>query len=296
MGRSELALARLVEIAEAFCTRHPSPRGRGRPPTYSEGLVLALWALGQLHGLSWRKLESISRQLLPRVPDFSTLHYRVRRLPQERWEEFNRWLAQRALAGDEPELLLVDGTGWGFGLPYWACWRRGEELRRLRSHVKGVVVVGVAGGKRVLLGASLGPPYSDERRLAERWLQSQGSKGWGEGLWFVADALYGMGREVLSQVRRLGWRAVVAVREGVWRGVKSEERQWAQRLWQEHRDIYRRRYLVESWIGSIKGLCGSYCRERSLEMALRAVWGRLLLWNLGLVLLALHLLTTHSTS
>jgi hypothetical protein len=26
------------------------------------------------------------------------------------------------------------------------------------------------------------------------------------------------------------------------------------------------------------------------------VWGRLLLWNLGLVLLALHLLTTHSTS
>ena len=126
----------------------------------------------------------------PRVPDFSTLHYRVRRLPQERWEEFNRWLAQRALAWDEPELLLVDGTGWGFGLPYWACWRRVEELRRLPSHVKGVVVVGELLGKRVLLGPSLGPPYSDERRLAERWLQSQGSKGWGEGLWLVAHALY----------------------------------------------------------------------------------------------------------
>jgi hypothetical protein len=31
-------------------------------------------------------------------------------------------------------------------------------------------------------------------------------------------------------------------------------------------------------------------------MALEAMWGRLLLWNLNLVLLALHLLTTHSTS
>jgi hypothetical protein len=102
----------------------------------------------------------------------------------------------------------------------------------------------------VLLGASLGPPYSDERQLAERWLQWQGSKGWGEGLWLVAHALYGMGREVLSQVRRLGWRAVVAVGEGVWRGVKREERQWAQRPWQKHRDIYRRRYLVESWLYS----------------------------------------------
>jgi hypothetical protein len=89
---------------------------------------------------------------------------------------------------------------------------------------------------------------------------------------------------------------VVAVREGVWRGVKREERQWAQRPWQEQRDIYRRRYLVESWLDSIKGLCGSYCRERGLEMALEAMWGRLLLWNLNLVLLALHLLTTHSTS
>jgi hypothetical protein len=78
--------------------------------------------------------------------------------------------------------------------------------------------------------------------------------------------------------------------------VKREGRQWAQRPWQKHRDIYRRRYLVESWFGSIKGLWGSYCRERGLEMALGAVWGRLLLWNLGLVLLALHLLTTHSTS
>jgi hypothetical protein len=99
----------------------------------------------------------------------------------------------------------------------------------------------------------------------------QEGKGWGEGLWSVADALYGLGRKVLAQVRRLGRQVVVAVRESLWRGVSSQERQWAQRLWQEHRDVYRRRYLVESWLGSIKDLCGGYCRDRGLEMALRAV-------------------------
>jgi hypothetical protein len=56
MGRSELPLARLVEVGEAFCAQRPQPHGRGRRPTYSEGLVLALWTLGQLQGLSWRKL------------------------------------------------------------------------------------------------------------------------------------------------------------------------------------------------------------------------------------------------
>jgi hypothetical protein len=78
------------------------------------------------------------------------------------------------------------------------------------------------------LEAVLGAPYRDER-LRGRWLQSQDSKGWGEGLWFVADALYGLGREVLSQVSRLGWQAVVAVRESMWLEGSRQERPWAQR-------------------------------------------------------------------
>jgi hypothetical protein len=235
--------------------------------------VLALWTFKQLHNLSWRKLEALARQILPQVPDFSTLPYRVSRIGQERWQAFNRWLAQKALGGERLEVVLADGTGFGFGMPFWTCWRRGAEVRRLRSHGK-VVVVGVVGCKRVLLGAVPSAPYSDEWRLLGQWLQSPDSTGWGEDLGFVANALYGMGKEVLAQVRRLEWR-----------GVRDEERQWAQRLWQEHREIYRCRYLVESWIGSVKEVCRGYCRERSLKMAVRAVWGRLLLWNLALVFL-----------
>jgi hypothetical protein len=98
VSRAQVSLTRLVEIAEAFCAQHPPPRGRGRPATYSEALVLALWAFKQLHGLTWRQLESVSRQVLPQAPDFSTLHYRVRRIPQERWAGF-----QRLLAGQVPE-------------------------------------------------------------------------------------------------------------------------------------------------------------------------------------------------
>lgn len=131
------------------------------------------------------------------------------------------------MGGQPVELVLVDGTSWGFGLPYWAFWRRGEELRRLRSHVKGVVVVAAVGCRGMLLGAALGPPYSDERRLVERRLKSPDSQRWGEGVWLVADALYGMGKGLRGLVCSLGCQAVVAVREGVWRGVSSEERRWA---------------------------------------------------------------------
>ncbi|HXG41445.1 MAG TPA: hypothetical protein VNL95_01835 [Dehalococcoidia bacterium] len=68
MGRAGLPLSRLVEIGEASCAQRPQPHRRGRPPKCSEGLVLALGGFQQLPGLSWRKLESASRQAPARVP------------------------------------------------------------------------------------------------------------------------------------------------------------------------------------------------------------------------------------
>lgn len=69
MGRAELPLAMLVEIGEAFCAQHPQTHGRSCPPIYSEGLVLALWALGQLHDLILVQVGGHSRQILPEVPE-----------------------------------------------------------------------------------------------------------------------------------------------------------------------------------------------------------------------------------
>ncbi|MCS7287126.1 MAG: hypothetical protein RMK30_08945 [Anaerolineae bacterium] len=104
MNRAKISLTKLIEIANAFCNQHPRLYKRGRPPVYEESLVLSLWVFKQHHHLSWRKLESLARQILPNVPDYSTLYYRVRTLPLERWEEFNAWLAQQVLTGDSSEI------------------------------------------------------------------------------------------------------------------------------------------------------------------------------------------------
>ncbi len=101
----------------------------------------------------------------------------------------------------------------------------------------------------------------------------------GEGVWFEADVPSGLGQEGLSPVRRRGVKAMGAVRES------SAERRWTQRLGQEQQDSYRRRSLVEPGVGSLTGLGGSACRERRLERARRAGWGRLLLGNVALVFL-----------
>ncbi len=44
--------------------------------------------------------------------------------------------------------------------------KRGQEIRKIESHVKGVIVLGLTKrGHRVVIGARLGKAYSDERKL-----------------------------------------------------------------------------------------------------------------------------------
>lgn len=111
MSRAELTLRDILGWTRAFCLRHPPAARRGRPPRYGEDLILALWLFKQLNGVSWRKLEAAARQILPEVPDFSTLYYRVVHVPLERLEGLNLFLAQEVLRGKSLEAVIVDGTG-----------------------------------------------------------------------------------------------------------------------------------------------------------------------------------------
>ncbi|MDM7461407.1 MAG: hypothetical protein P3X24_007145, partial [bacterium] len=74
----------------------------------------------------------------------STLVYRIHTIPEERWHPLVEWLAQQGLSLEAPTPqtpdAMVDGTGAGYATPFDAPFRRGAEIRRLRAHVKAVVV------------------------------------------------------------------------------------------------------------------------------------------------------------
>jgi hypothetical protein len=65
--------------------------------TYPEYLILTLFALKQVYRLSYRQIPSFVRDELGNIPCLSTLHYRVKKIEQERFEEFLRWLSKRGL-------------------------------------------------------------------------------------------------------------------------------------------------------------------------------------------------------
>ena len=144
---------------------------------------------------------------------------------------------------------------------------------------KVVFVLGEREGKRMILGVRVESSYGEERKMFLSWLRGQREKI-GERVKYVGDGLYGKSIEILREAKRKGWEIYVKVREGIWQGVRAEERKEAMREWEEGREIYRQRYKIEQMIGLLKRSYGEGCRERSEEMAKKAIMMRAVLWNM----------------
>ena len=99
----------------------------------------------------------------------------------------------------------------------------------------------------------------------------------------AGDARYGMDAQGLAWRYERGGKAVMRAPESLPREVRRPVRRRAQADYHAHRAAYRKRYGIESFFGAWKGLCGSRCPERKDEMAFGAVWGRFLLWNIGML-------------
>jgi hypothetical protein len=291
-----LAAEDIYHLAEQFTHQHPRPKTtRGRKPLYPEALILTLALLQVAQQASYRQLLfGLAPQLLPThaLPALGTWLYRLQTLPEARWHALLTWLAEQGIALEPPAkplekpLVLVDGTGWGFDTPYYAQYRRGAEIRQMRSHVKGVVLGYWQGGVVWLVGASLGDAYANEAHLMAEWLDRYGAAGGtglpvpcGEALW-VGDKLYGRQARLLERVEAVGWLPVVRVAPSLYQQVRAPSRLRAWGRLEEYGWALKERYRIEQVFGSVKGAYGSYMGCRRAAYVRVRVWGQLVLWNM----------------
>jgi len=58
----------------------------------------------------------------------------------------------------------------------------------------------------------------------------------------------------LKGVVKRGWVPVVKVEESLHKGIKDEVRKLAAKSYNDHLEIYKKRCLIESFIGTTKGM------------------------------------------
>jgi len=280
---------------------YPFKTKRGRPRKYSDYLILSLLFLQVAWRLSFRDLEHFAAQIFGRenVPDFSTYYYRLKKLPHILLIDYLNFTSRRLLGKYHRQIkfLIVDGTGFKYDEIYPLRILRGLEIKRVKSHVKTVVLsVHLENGKRFILTVFPERSYSSEVKVGERiihWLLERGfilrvlrNKP------LLVDKAYDSVR-FIELVSYAGLKPYIKVKESLRKSVRSESRCLAKRLVESDK-VYRYRGLIESIFGEIKQDLGSYERTRSFHLAQLFVMAKFILFNLGLLFLVWWIFQTLS--
>lgn len=70
-----------------------------------------------------------------------------------------------------------------------------------------------------------------------------------------------MSTQILKEIIKRGWIPVIKVEESLHKGIKEGIRKLAAKSYNDHLDIYKKRCLIESFIGTTKGMYGRLPRR-----------------------------------
>ena len=127
----------------------------------------------------------------------------------------------------EIELMVVDGTGFGYNDKRKLNWMRGKKIREVSSHVKVELVVGRMGNrKEVIFGVEMGRAYSDERKLLEGMI----GKVEARSKYILGDALYGKSVKVLRNLFEKAEEVIVLIKDTLHTRVRDPIRKKVRRM------------------------------------------------------------------
>jgi len=291
MIRTKIDITFIYKLTKRFASslrhkRFQRSHTRGRPQFYPDALFLIMLLVRELYGYTYREmLSAVKRALrLKTFPALSTVHYRLSKMPPSLLIEFHEFLVRRILSNcpDQINFIVADGTGFSYHDLYPAKFHRGKEIRLIRSHVKICVIIGVlkSSRKRILLALRDGGPYANEAQMVIQALsqleQLMGTRV--RGVPFVADKGYDSVR-VIEEVMRMGLIPQINIRGSWRRKVRNELRLISQENVESEGSVYRERYLVESFFGTIKAKLRSHIYAKREDMARKEAMARVMLWN-----------------
>ncbi len=274
----------IISKSKKICkTLKSTPKTRGRPKLYPDYIIVAALLIKTLEKLSLRDLEEKLKDLLPKVPDFTTIHYRFKKLNQDYLKDMIEQTAKeimKQLKAKELYCLIADGTGFGYAQTYNLTWKRGKKLREVNSHIKTGILVGVVKNKSIVFSVNTDKAYADENRLLREMLSKLDIRS----KYFLGDSYYGKSVETLKIIKEKGMKAIIPVRDTFRMKVRDSYRVWAKDNYENNRDIYRRnRYKVEQVIGIVKNRFGDRDRTKDFYIGSLYVLARFALYNLMLL-------------
>ena len=271
MRRTIIKPKRLYSLARQYLATRPPPpphpRG-GRPKTYDDALILTIACIQNLNQYSFREALEYCEDYFSDLPALSTYHDRLAQFSSPIAQGFIEYIGKAIILltkGNAPKkgrVFVVDGTGFSYHDSYPMRFFNGMDIRKIRTHVKIGVLMGLAGKRRFVVSALAGPAYAADTKLIQPLIDELpqgkgyvlGDKGF--------DSIC-----IMSTIAKKGYRPVIPAKQGRCRiRIKDPLRKESDKNASNHR-IYKQRTLIEGLFGNVKQKLSSHVQIFKLEIA-----------------------------
>lgn len=251
-------------------------RHAGRPRIHDDALIIAIASIQNLYSFSFREALEFCEDRFNRLPVLSNYHYRLKHLSKDTIEKFIEFLGQKITqtANENIRFCIMDGTGFSFKDTYPLKFYRGTEIRKIKSHIKAVILAGAIGKKRFILGARAGPPYSSEIKLVEPFIKKIPANSFALG-----DKGDDCNR-LLEAIIKRDCLPAIAIKESLIYSIRHPLRKFSQQI-AKIKEIYSKRTLIEGLFGNTKQALSSHIKVANQNIATIFTLLRLALFNVS---------------
>ena len=265
--RTTIKPKQLYALAQEYLMSRPAlpinPKG-GRPRTYDDALIITIASIQNLNQYSFREALEYCADYFSDLPALSTYHDRLAQFTSDIAQGFIEYTGKKITATNTSKkkgrVFVMDGTGFSYHDVYPMKFWRGMEIRKIKTHVKIGILMGMAEKRRFVVSANAGPSYTGDtvliQPLLEKLPQGKGS--------VLGDKGFDSHR-IMATVIEKGYRPVIPIKRRKDCHINDPLRLISQK--NADKPIYKKRTLVEGLFGNIKQKLSSHVRIFKTEIA-----------------------------
>jgi hypothetical protein len=177
MRKTGISFKQIYKLTERFFKKikykEKKNSQRGRPRKYKDEFIIAIFLYQTLKQYSYREVLQELKYLGFKTPSLNDYHYRIKQLDENILKLLLEKTGQCFIEKnkDKIQCYIADATGFAYGDIYDLKWRRGIEVKQIKSHIRLEVIIAVDDkGKALILGCETGKAYASEIKMLNQIL------------------------------------------------------------------------------------------------------------------------------
>ena len=290
----------IIKYCKKYFKTNNKPK-RGKPKVYEDYLILAIGIIMQMYNYSFREVIVIlERELKRRLPSLSTLHYRLSQLDNKLLEKIilkisKEIIKKKLIEKNTPSvtaILITDATGFSYSNKFYANFKRGLEIRKIKSHIK-TQAIGICIPElnlRLPLSISNFEAYYDERKALKEILNSElfsdlksfllenfSFESFENKIPLLGDAMYSNSNELIDLSFENGLLPIFKIKKPLHNDIKSPQRKKVKEIYDKYKNsIFRQRFNIEGIFGNVKNKFNCYVNAVTFKVAKNLVYMKFL--------------------